>query len=100
MEAAYVGSLLIKRTSYSPSCAAINWNTLRNFNAQSALYINIKLAGETVIRQDDREAVQKPGDLVIFNSTPAAQTSLAAGRVNQSLHLELPRERLERVMNL
>lgn len=53
-----------------------------------------KLAGMSTSLQDGREAVQRPGDMVVLDHRPSVLTTHMD---SQALFLELPRERLETV---
>lgn len=95
LEMADIGSLQITRTAYSSMHAVNTAASIRKSTRPPGLGVIVRLSGQTVLQQDDREAILKPGDLVVVDRRPTVHVSNGA---TESLFLDLPRERLESVL--
>jgi AraC family transcriptional activator of tynA and feaB len=90
VEAMRLGSLPIFRFTQSAAEQKTNKRPSHGSDTVQAIF---KLSGTTTgTIQDDRAAIQRPGDLVVLNRRPSTLGTPEAGR---SLILELPRARLE-----
>lgn len=92
LEFAKIGSIEAIRTSHSALRAEATPNLVRRHGQENALGIFLRLAGVAKTGQSDKTSVQRPGDLMVLDSSPAAQ-EYSSG--SQMLTLHLPRERLE-----
>ncbi|AYO81581.1 helix-turn-helix domain-containing protein [Methylobacterium brachiatum] len=92
LEFAKIGSIEAIRTSHSALRAEATPNLVRRHGQENAVGIFLRLAGVAKTGQSDRASVQRPGDLMVLDSSPAAQ-EYSSG--SQMLTLHIPRERLE-----
>ena len=92
LEFARIGSIEAIRSSHSSLRAEATPNLVRRHGQENAVGVFLRLAGVAKTSQSDRTSVQRPGDLVVLDSNPAAQ-EYASG--SQMLTLHIPRERLE-----
>lgn len=92
IETADVGSLLISRISQSALRTEATPATIRRHDKHDTLTVTIKLAGVSTTAQDDRDSVQRRGDIVVVDRRPTVLSSSAGSR---SYLLEVPRARLE-----
>lgn len=91
VEATKIGSLPIAR--FTQSAAEQTSRRRPSSHAPDSVLALFKLAGTTSgTMQEDRAAVQRPGDLVLLNRRPSV---LGTADDGQSLVIELPRARLE-----
>ncbi|WP_342167276.1 helix-turn-helix domain-containing protein [Methylobacterium sp. SD21] len=95
LEATEVGSLLITRITQSAVTTVATPATIRQHAKQDTLNVAITLQGEIFSTQDDRTSIQRPGDIVVLDRRP---TTMASKADTQTLFIEVPRERLERVL--
>ncbi|MGU3665153.1 helix-turn-helix domain-containing protein [Methylobacterium sp. A49B] len=94
IEATKIGSLPLARITQS-AAEQTSRRRPRSYDLDTALAI-FKLAGATSgTIQDDRAAVQRPGELVVLTRRPSV---LGTPDDGQSLLIELPRARLESVL--
>ena len=92
LEFAKIGSIDAIRTSHSSLRAEATPNLIRRHGQENAVGIFLRLAGVAKTGQADTSSVQRPGDLMVLDSSPAAQ-EYSAG--SQMLTLHIPRARLE-----
>jgi AraC family transcriptional regulator, positive regulator of tynA and feaB len=92
LEFAKIGSIEAIRTSHSALRAEATPNLVRRHGQENAVGVFLRLAGVARTGQSNRTSVQRPGDLMVLDSSPAAQ-EYSAG--SQMLTLHIPRERLE-----
>ena len=95
MEAAEVGPLLMTRVTQGAVKTVATPDTIRRHGKYETLNVAITLKGCVHSAQDDRTAIQHPGDIVILDRRPGA---MAAEGDTQTLFVELPRECLERAL--
>jgi AraC family transcriptional activator of tynA and feaB len=95
LDVAEIGPLHISRLTQSALRCETTPSAARRHDRAGMVVVVFKLAGRSTSLQDGREAVQRPGDMVVLDHRPSVLTT----HVNsQALFLELPRERLERVL--
>ncbi|MET0532127.1 MAG: helix-turn-helix domain-containing protein [Microvirga sp.] len=92
LEFAKIGSIEAIRTSHSALRAEATPNLVRRHGQGNSVGIFLRLAGVARTGQSDRTSVQRPGDLMVLDCSPATQ-EYSAG--SQMLTLHIPRERLE-----
>ena len=92
LEFARIGSIAAIRTSHSALRAEATPSLVRRHGQENAVGIFLRLAGVAKTGQSDRTSVQRPGDLMVLDCSPAAQ-EYSSG--SQMLTLHIPRERLE-----
>ncbi len=95
LDVAGIGPLLMTRTTQGPMRSEITPAIIRRFDKGDTLVVVFKLAGVATTSQDDRSCPQRTGDLFVLDHRPAVLTS---GAGSQSMYLELPRARLERLL--
>jgi len=95
MEAADIASLPITRLTQSAIRTEATAETIRRHGKHDTLNVAIALGGEVFSAQDDRTAVQGPGDIVVLDRRP---TVMRTGSDSRTLFMEVPRERLERAL--
>jgi AraC family transcriptional regulator, positive regulator of tynA and feaB len=95
LEAAEAGPLLMTRITQSAVRTVATPETIRRHGKHATLNVAITLKGTVFCAQDDRTAVQRPGDIVVMDRRPAI---LQADGNTQTLFIEVPRECLERAL--
>ncbi|SDA09833.1 AraC-type DNA-binding protein [Methylobacterium sp. UNC378MF] len=95
LEAAEVGPLLMTRITQSAVTTVATPNTIRQHGKYETLNVAITLKGRVFCAQDDRTAIQHPGDIVVMDRRPA---TMGSDIDTQTLFVELPRECLERAL--
>lgn len=95
LEAAEVGPLLITRVTQSAVTTVATPDTIRRHGKYETLNVAITLKGRVFSAQDDRTAIQNPGDIVVMDRRPA---TMASDVDTQTLFVELPRAALERAL--
>ncbi|KNY21762.1 helix-turn-helix domain-containing protein [Methylobacterium sp. ARG-1] len=95
MEGAVVGSLLMNRISHGAIRVETTPSAARSQNRASMAAVVFNLAGTATYCQDEREAVQRPGDLVVLDHRPSVWTTSAG---SQAMFVEVPREHLENAL--
>ncbi len=92
IEAADVGSLSISRITQGALRTEATPHTIRQHAKHDTLSVAIKLNGVSSVTQDDRHAVQRPGDIVLIERRPSI---LQSSTGSCSYLLEVPRRRIE-----
>jgi AraC-like DNA-binding protein len=92
VEALDVGPLRLTRVIESAVQSRVTPATLRRRDEPGSLFVLIQQAGVSMSAQDDREAIQRTGDITVLGGRPNLHV---AGRGDAMLVLEVPRERLE-----
>ncbi|WP_279578317.1 helix-turn-helix domain-containing protein [Methylobacterium sp. J-078] len=92
IEAANLGSLLVTRVSSSATRTELTAEALRRSDKDATVTVAIMLSGVSTFTRDDREAVQRPGDIVVLDRRPGSTQSSDGSK---ALFLELPAHRLE-----
>ncbi|MCJ2083884.1 helix-turn-helix domain-containing protein [Methylobacterium sp. J-090] len=92
IETADVGDIRITRISESALQTEVTPTTLRQRENTETVFVLIQLAGLSGSSQDGRDAVQRPGDIIVLGGRPNIHQSSPTDR---SLVLELPRDHLE-----
>jgi len=95
MEAAEIASLPITRLTQSAIRTEATVETIRRHGKHDTLNVAIVLSGQVFSAQDDRTAVQHPGEIVVLDRRPTVMRTDADSR---TLFIEVPRERLERAL--
>jgi AraC-like DNA-binding protein len=95
LDIAEVGPLHISRLTQSALRCETTPAAARRHDRAGMVVVLFKLAGRSTSVQDGREAVQRPGDMVVLDHRPSVLTT---HENSQALFLELPRERLESVL--
>ncbi|AYO84923.1 helix-turn-helix domain-containing protein [Methylobacterium brachiatum] len=95
LEAARLGPLSLMRITNSAIRSEATREQIQRTGKDGTVVVIFKLAGVSMLGQDDRSTVQRPGDMVVIDHRPATHESHAG---SQALLLELPRERLESVL--
>jgi AraC family transcriptional regulator, positive regulator of tynA and feaB len=95
MEGASVGSLLMNRISQGALRVETTPSATRSQDRAGTAVVVFNLSGTATYAQDDREAVQKPGDIVVLDRRPSVGTTSAG---SQAMFVEVPRERLENAL--
>ncbi|WP_267425956.1 helix-turn-helix domain-containing protein [Methylobacterium sp. GC_Met_2] len=95
LDIAEVGPLHISRLTQSALRCETTPTAARRHDRAGMIVVLFKVAGMSTSVQDGREAVQRPGDMVVLDHRPSVLTT---HEDSQALFLELPRERLERVL--
>ncbi|MEE7451203.1 AraC family transcriptional regulator [Methylobacterium radiotolerans] len=95
LEAAEVGPLLITRVTQSAVTTVATPDTIRRHGKHETLNVAFTLQGRVFSAQDDRTAIQNPGDIVVMDRRPA---TMASDVDTQTLFVEVPRESLERAL--
>lgn len=95
LEGVDVGPLLITRVTQSAIRTEATPGTIRRHDKHETISVIIMLSGTLTCTQGSREAVQRPGEFVVLDRRP---TIMATEVQSRSLVLEIPRERLERVL--
>ena len=95
IEVAGVGALHMTRVTQGAMRSETTPQIARQHDWAGMAVVVFKLSGTSTCFQDGRDLVQKPGDIVVLDHRPAVVTT---GTGSQSLFLELPRERLERML--
>ena len=95
IEAADIGSLAVSRITQGALRTEATPDTIRRHAKHDTLSLAIKLGGVSSVAQDGRQAVQRPGDIVLIERRPAVLRSSPGSR---SYLLELPRRRIEGVL--
>ncbi|KAA0121847.1 helix-turn-helix domain-containing protein [Methylobacterium sp. P1-11] len=95
IEAATVGSINLTRLSQGAVRANTSQAMLWRSGQANPLIVIFQLADVLKSLQDDRSSEQRAGDLVVLDHRPGVLSTSAGHR---SLYLELPRERLEKVL--
>jgi AraC family transcriptional regulator, positive regulator of tynA and feaB len=94
LEAARFGSLVVVRDSHTGLRSEGPPDMVRRYGLSDTVNVILKLAGRSIIRQEDREAAYGKGDLIVIAPRPAVNMAGPGG----DLVLSLPRERLESVL--
>ena len=92
LEFAKIGSIEAIRTSHNALRAETTPDLVRRHGHENTIGIFLRVAGVAKTSQYDRTSVQRPGDLMVLDCSPATQ-EYSAG--SQMLTLHIPRERLE-----
>ncbi|APT33594.1 MULTISPECIES: helix-turn-helix domain-containing protein [Methylobacterium] len=95
LEAAEVGPLLITRVTQSAVTTVATPDTIRRHGKYETLNVAITLKGRVFSAQDDRTAIQNPGDIVVMDRRPAV---MGSDGDTQTLFIEMPRACLERAL--
>ncbi|MEH3062270.1 MAG: helix-turn-helix domain-containing protein [Methylobacterium radiotolerans] len=95
LDVAEIGALYLSRLTQSALRCETTPSAARRHDRAGMVVVLFKLAGLSTSVQDGREAVQRPGDVVVLDHRPSVLTT---HRDSQALFLELPRERLEGVL--
>jgi AraC family transcriptional regulator, positive regulator of tynA and feaB len=95
LEIAKVGPLLMTRVSHGALRSQATPDLIRRNGKDGTVVVIFKRAGVSTRSQDDRSSVQRAGDFVVLDHRPAVHESSAG---SQTLFLEIPRERLEKVL--
>ncbi|SDN20583.1 AraC-type DNA-binding protein [Methylobacterium phyllostachyos] len=95
IEAAEIGPLAITRYAQNAVRGETTHEMSRRFGNDGILLVALPLAGTISSVQNDRSTVCHPGSLLVLDGRPAVSESSMGCRV---LCLEVPRERLERVL--
>jgi len=95
MEATDIGRLSITRITQSAIRTEATPRTIRCHDKHETLTVTIMLSGTLACTQGGRESVQRAGELVVLDRKP---TVMETRSHSQSLVLELPRDRLERML--
>ncbi|WP_244471678.1 helix-turn-helix domain-containing protein [Methylobacterium sp. ARG-1] len=93
--AARPGPLSLMRIIGSATRSEAPHEQIQRHSEDGTVVVIFKLAGVSMLGQEDRSTVQRPGDIVVIDHRPAPHESHAG---SQALLLELPRERLESVL--
>lgn len=95
VEAADVGVLAISRVTQTALRTEATAATIRRHAKHDTLSVVIKLEGVSSVEQDGRQAVQRPGDIVVIERRPTVMQSSSG---SCSYLLEVPRQRLEGIL--
>jgi len=95
LDVAEIGSLHVSRLTQSALRCETTPAAARRHDRAGMVVVLVKLAGLSSSSQDGRDAVQRPGDIVVLDHRPSVLTT---HQDSQALFLEVPRERLERVL--
>ena len=95
IEAARVGTLTINRITTTGIRTDLTPAAIRRTQIGDTVSVGLQLAGGMTFTQSDREAVLGAGDLVVLDRR---QSSLLSREGGQGLFIEVPQERLERVI--
>ena len=95
LDVAEIGPLHVSRLSQSALRCETTPAAARGHDRSGMVVVLFKLAGLSSSSQDGRDAVQRPGDIVVLDHRPSVLTTHSD---SQALFLEVPRERLERVL--
>jgi AraC family transcriptional regulator, positive regulator of tynA and feaB len=95
LEFAKIGSIEAIRTSHNALRAETTPALVRRHGQENTVGIFFRVAGVAKTGQYDRTSVQRPGDLMVLDCSPATQ-EYSAG--SQMLTLHIPRERLEALL--
>ena len=95
LEVAGVGPLLIVRLTQGALRNETTSRTVRHLDGADMAAVCFNVAGASTTFQDGREAMQRPGDIVVLDRRPQVITTSAG---SQSLVLQLPRKRLEHIL--
>ena len=94
LEGADVGPLLMTRVTQSAIRTEATPGTIRRHDKHETISV-IMLSGTLACAQGGRESVQRPGEFIVLDRRP---TIMATEVQSRSLILEIPRERLERIL--
>jgi AraC family transcriptional activator of tynA and feaB len=94
IEAAAFGPLLITRSVQSSTRTEVTPEAVRRNGRGDRLYAVLTQSGRHAVQQNEREAAALAGDFVVLDHRPGV-SEIETGSV---LILDLPRERLERVL--
>jgi AraC family transcriptional regulator, positive regulator of tynA and feaB len=92
LQSADIGGLRITKVSECALRTRVTRETLRQRDEPGSLFALIQLAGRSTTHQDEREAIQRPGDIVLLGGRPNLHVS---SQNDASLVIELSPERLE-----
>jgi AraC-like DNA-binding protein len=92
LDIAEIGALHISRLTQSALRCETTPSAARRHDKAGMVVVLFKIAGLSTSHQDGRDAVQRPGDLLVLDHRPSRVTTHAD---SQALFVELPRERLE-----
>jgi AraC family transcriptional activator of tynA and feaB len=95
LEGAEIGPLCLTRITKSALRTEATPEMIRRHDKHEKILVVIMLSGTQACTQMGREAVQQPGELVVLDQAPTIMQTEALSR---SLVLEIPRERLERML--
>ncbi|MDO9428554.1 MAG: helix-turn-helix domain-containing protein [Methylobacterium sp.] len=95
IEAADLGSMLVTRVSSGATRTRLTAEALRRSDKDATVTVAIMLSGVSTFTRDDREAVQRPGDIVVLDRRPGSTQSSDDSR---ALFLEIPAHRLESML--
>ncbi|OAS18843.1 helix-turn-helix domain-containing protein [Methylobacterium platani] len=91
-EATKIGQLRLSRITQSALRSNTTSTAHRRHDKPDTVGVFLMSYGESASVQDDRESVQRSGDLLVLDWCPVVRTTLTT---SQSLFVEVPRERLE-----
>lgn len=89
-----IGPLVVTHAARGAMRTAATHRTARRHDGPDSLFVVLKRAGRSVIQQNGREAVTQSGDLVVVDRQPLVEMTETDSR----WMLDVPRERLERVL--
>ncbi|MCJ2080656.1 helix-turn-helix domain-containing protein [Methylobacterium sp. J-090] len=95
IEAADLGSLLVTRVSSGATRTRLTTEALRRSEKEATVTVAIMLSGVSTFARDDREAIQRPGDIVVLDRRPGSTES---SDDSKALFLEIPADRLESML--
>jgi len=95
LEVADIGPLLVSRILHGAIRSETTSETIRRHAKQDTLHVCIVLDGVVTSTQNDREAVQSAGEIVVLDHCPTVIATAADSRV---LFIEIPRIRLEQLL--
>lgn len=95
LEGAEIGALRLTRITKSALRTEATPGTIRRHDKHESISVVIMLSGTQACTQMGRESVQQPGELVVLDHAP---TIMQTDALSRSLVLEIPRERLERML--
>ncbi|WP_279574547.1 helix-turn-helix domain-containing protein [Methylobacterium sp. J-088] len=95
IEAAQVGALTVNRITTSGIRTELTSAAIRRSEIGSTITVALQISGAMTFSQADREATTARGDLVVLDRQPSSILTPEGG---QGLFIEIPQERLERVI--
>lgn len=96
IEAADLGALgIVRMTTNAGVRTETTPRTISRCSKQDKLFVSLTLSGRTAIAQGGRQSIQGIGDIVVCGSQPCV---VETGTNSRNLFVELPRERLERML--
>lgn len=96
IEATRIGENVITRSSFNGQSIKITPQTIRQHDKQDFLSIVLRVSGTARSAQYDRSIIQRPGDIVLFDS--ARPVDFEYPDDTQSIFIELPRKPIEAML--